>query len=427
MLLKSRKLLMIIFSILGLFVLMAIAIYENKIHKSPTSEIIEPSSSLKFNSVNALGRIEPLGGIIKVAPSPDLGGTKVAQLLVKKGDFVTKGQIISILDSLPEKQANLTLAQEAMKVSQANLAIIKAGAKKSDISAQQANLEKLKIDLEGKKSFNKIELKNLEIELEGEKKKQTANLAYLKAKLDNTALELKRYQQLAENGAISESNLDQYRLNFTQAKESFEEAKANYEETIDSLTQKIRQAVVNNQNIIATLQQQILEGEAKLRSLTEIPVTDIIKAQTEINQAIANVEKAKVDIDTAYVKAPIDGQVINITTEVGEQVISSNGIVELANTKQMVVIAEVYESDISKISIDQKVIITSQNKTFTEELKGKVSYIRQQIGKKQIIDPNLSVNVDVRVIEVEILLDIPSSQKVSGLTYAQVLTKILID
>ncbi len=427
MLLKSRKLLIILLSTLGLFVLMAIAIYGNKINKSPTSEIIEPSSSLKFNSVNALGRIEPLGGIIKVAPSPDLGGTKVAELLVKKGDFVKQGQIIAILDSLPEKQANLRSAQEVMKVSQANLAMIKAGAKKSDISAQQANLERLKIDLEGKKSVNQIELKKLNIELDGEKKKQTANLTSLKAKLENSTLELKRYQQLAENGAISESNLDQYRLNFTQAKESFEEAKANYEETIDSLTQKIRQAVVNNQNIIASLQEQIVVEEAKLRSLTEIRPEDEQKAQAEIEQAIANVEKAKVDIDSAYVKAPIDGQVINITTEIGEQVISSNGIVELANTKQMVVIAEVYESDISKISIDQKVIITSQNNTFTEELKGKVSYIRQQIGKKQIIDPNPSVNVDVRVIEVEILLDISSSQKVSGLTYAQVLTKILID
>jgi HlyD family secretion protein len=61
-------------------------------------------------TVVALGRLEPTGEVIKIAASSS--GSRIAQLRVKQGDTVTKGQIIAILDSRDRLQAELEQAQE---------------------------------------------------------------------------------------------------------------------------------------------------------------------------------------------------------------------------------------------------------------------------------------------------------------------------
>ena len=40
-----------------------------------------------FHTVSALGRLEPQGEVITLAPSPSFEGAKLAQLLVKEGDI----------------------------------------------------------------------------------------------------------------------------------------------------------------------------------------------------------------------------------------------------------------------------------------------------------------------------------------------------
>ena len=95
-------------------------------------------------SVSALGRLEPLGEVIKVAPPPSLGGSKVAKLLVEEGDRVAAGQIIAILDNYKLKEKAVKLAEEDEKVARANLSIVKAGAKKGEIEAQKAEIARLK-------------------------------------------------------------------------------------------------------------------------------------------------------------------------------------------------------------------------------------------------------------------------------------------
>ena len=55
--------------------------------------------------VSSLGRIEPAGGVIRLAGPSGLGSV-IVELRVEEGDQVKKGEIIAMLDSYPVRQAD---------------------------------------------------------------------------------------------------------------------------------------------------------------------------------------------------------------------------------------------------------------------------------------------------------------------------------
>lgn len=56
--------------------------------------------------ISSLGRIEPAGGVVRLAGPSGLGSV-IMELRVKEGDRVEKGQIIAMLDSYPVRKAEL--------------------------------------------------------------------------------------------------------------------------------------------------------------------------------------------------------------------------------------------------------------------------------------------------------------------------------
>lgn len=116
-------------------------------------------------------------------------------------------------------------------------------------------------------------------------------------------------------------------------------------------------------------------------------------------------------------RSPQDGQVFEIHTRPGEQV-SNDGIVNIGQTSQMHVIAEVYESDISKVHPGQKVRVV--NDFLPSELQGTVDRVGLQVRRQNVINTEPSSNIDSRVIEVHVRLDDASSLKAAKLTNMQV-------
>ena len=148
-------------------------------------------------------------------------------------------------------------------------------------------------------------------------------------------------------------------------------------------------------------------------------------AQAEVYNALATVKQAQVDMELAYVKAPISGEILKIHTRAGER-ISADGIAELGRTDRMVVVAEVLEEDIGKVNFGQQATIFSENEAFPQELKGTVIEIGRQIGKQDVLDSDPAADVDARVVEVKIGLSPAASHRVSGLTNAKIVAKINI-
>jgi HlyD family secretion protein len=281
------------------------------------TEVIKPQP---IRAVTALGRIEPQGQMIQLAPSPDLGGSKIAQLLVEDGARVTAGQTIALLDNHKRAKAALEVARQEVKVAQADLAIIKAGAKRGDINAQVANLQRFKAELEGEIVANEADVARLQAQLSTESLEKQATTERLQAELRNATSEFKRYQQLAQQGVISASELDSRRLTLDTATTAVAEAQASYNRTRTTLQQQINQAqaiALQNKN---TLQQQISAAEATLDSVGEVRDVDVIKAQAEVDKAISTLRQAEEDLELTKVKAPSDGQIIKINAYPGEVV-----------------------------------------------------------------------------------------------------------
>jgi HlyD family secretion protein len=412
-------------SIAGIIILGATAyIISNRETTEPTPPVAETPV---IRAVTALGRLEPEGEVIQLAPPPDLGGTRIGQLLVKQGDRVAAGQTIAILDNYNRSAAALEVAREDVKVARANLAIVQAGAKTGEIQAQEATIKRLQAQLQGEIIANDAEVARLQAQLRRETEERLANISRLRAQLRNAESEFQRYQNLAREGVISESELDSRQLTVDTARESLSEAQAGYNKTLDTLQEQIKQAQATAQQQRASLQEQIAEATATLDSIAEVRDVDIQQAQAELERATAALKQAEEDLKLTYVVAPTEGQVLKINAYPGELVGQDSGVVAFGQTERMMVVAEVYESDIGKVRLGQQASITSETGAFAGELSGIVSQIGLQIGKRDVLDTDPAADVDSRVIEVNISLNKEDSDRVSSLTNSKVITKIHLD
>ncbi|MFP4099180.1 ABC exporter membrane fusion protein [Coleofasciculus sp.] len=355
--------------------------------KATSSNRVTPPAKIK--AVSALGHIRPEGEVISLsAPSAlnGLGTSRIAKLLVKEGEKVKNGQVIAILDNRENLQTLLNLALEDVKVAQANLARVKAGAKTGELEAQKATIA------------------SLEAEMQGQLTAQDQTIARLEAEFNNSKIEYQRYHDLFQDGAVTASQLDSKELTLKTTQEQLNEAK------------------VNQSRIASTFQQQIKAAQATLNQIAEVRPTDVQVPQAQVNRALANVAKAKADLELAYIRSPINGQILKVYTRPGETV-GNKGIVALGQTNRMNVIAEVYELDVSKLRVGQKATITSN--AFSGELHGTVSQIGLQVNPQNVLSTDPTADVDGRIVEVKISLSEADSQRVSGFTNLQV--NVVID
>jgi HlyD family secretion protein len=335
--------------------------------------------------VTALARLLPEAEVIRLSPPLVLDGDRISELLVKEGDKVKKGQIVAILDSRERLQVVLQEAEKKMKLVQAKIAQVKAGASLGEIEAQKANIERI------------------EAQLQGDKVVQLANIRELQAQLQNFVAEYQRYRQLLQEGAISYSMLDSKRLN------------------VETVTQQLSAAKAVLQRIEITGKQETNQARGNLRKITEVRPVDIEVGEAELEAAKAAVKKAQTDLNMTYLRAPKTGQILKIHTHDGEK-IGAEGVADIAQTDQMMAVAEIYQTDINKIRVGQKAIISSQ--AFSEKLQGEVEQIGLMVDRQNIFSNRPGENFDRRVVSVKIRLTPEDSKRVSGLTNLQVIIAI---
>ncbi|MEY2983610.1 MAG: hypothetical protein RLZZ568_227 [Cyanobacteriota bacterium] len=375
--------------------------------------------------VSALGRIAPLGEIFKLSASPGtFGGARVEKILMREGETVKEGQVVAVLDSYEQKSAALASAQESVKVAQANLAIVKAGAQPGEIAAQQAQVAKAQAELQQEFAVNQATLASLVKQLEGEKIEQQATINRLQAEVRQAEQDDRRYRVLAENGAIALADWEQRRLNLETSKQRLQEAQARLMKTEATLTEKIREQQSIRDKDAQTMLLQRESARATLAQISEIRQVDVEKAQAELNLSLAKFNEAKAELDKSVVRAPVTAQVLKIYTRPGEKIDDQEGIADLGITSQMTVIAEVYENDISRIKPGQTAWVISENNSFSGELEGRVGKVGYKIGKNDVLDADPAADIDARVVEVTIVLSPQASQEVARLSNANVLVKI---
>ena len=346
------------------------------------------TQTIRPQDVAAVGRIEPKGSIIKLSAA-NARDSRVNDILVKEGDWVEKGQVIAILQGLDKQQAALVEAQRTIDVQAATLRQVQAGSTTS-----------------GDRRVQAAELQRLEAQLSTNLRAQQASVDEARANLLRSQTEYERYQRLYEEGAVSASELDDKKQAYS----------------VDTAELETAKAMLENQE--KTLTAQIDEAKAKLNRLDEVPQGDVEVSQAQLLLAKSQYDSMEASLEDYYVRAPIEGQILSINTQVGEQVSTEQGVVDLAQTEQMYVVAEVYETDVPLVEVGQAVTVISENGGFVGDLTGYVETIGLQIKKTDVLSTDPAADQNARVVEVKIRLDAESSETVSGLTYMQVRTKI---
>lgn len=159
------------------------------------------------------------------------------------------------------------------------------------------------------------------------------------------------------------------------AQHNLEDAVLTYQtkvvESEDSLTKvrvNLEDAIKSSKNTVASLRvsgdQQITVAQAKVDAnfeawqiakaqLTQLKsaarVQDISLYQAQVKQAEAVLNLAKNQIEDSILKAPIDGTVVRIAYEVGEQVSADRPVIAVLGENNLEIEVDISEADISKI------------------------------------------------------------------------------
>jgi HlyD family secretion protein len=328
--------------------------------------------------VSALGRVEPESKIRRVSVPSSLSGDRIETLLVQEDDEVKQGQPLVILNSYGTLKAAFDEANELVAVSRSKLAQVQAGAKQGEIRAQQYQVE------------------SLERQLAAEKLTLDQAVASARAKAQEASLESQRFDKLYAAGGISELERDRYR-------------------TRSSTTRaELAKAIEDRAGTEARLQSDIEGAKQTLEKIKEVRPEDVVTARSELRKAEATRERARQELDYATVRAPQGGRILKIFAWPGDKV-GENGLLEMADTSNMIVTAEVYQSDLTKLTIGQGATITADG--FQGSARASLYKVLPQVQKQSTFAGTPGENMDQRVYEVKLRLQ-PTAKEQPRLRFA---------
>lgn len=214
-----------------------------------------------------------------------------------------------------------------------------------------------------------------------------AALDSAEAAADNARLDFERTKTLFDKGIVARSMLDAKRSAFDQAQKGVERAQA-------------------------TLSRYA--GDIDEQGDVAVALKNLEYAETAAAQANENLEQA-------FVRAPIDGVVLDITARAGEKP-GAAGVMDIGDIDRMVAKVEVFQTRIAEVEIGDKVELTAP--ALAEPLTGTVSRKGLQVKRQTVIGADPAANTDARVVEVTVALDPQSSAAASGFTNLQVEARI---
>ena len=162
-------------------------------------------------------------------------------------------------------------------------------------------------------------------------------------------------------------------------------------------------------------------NEHQLAAMRQVRPEDLAVAQAEVDEAKAAVTHAQELFARTTVNAPIDGQVLKILAHPGED--AGRGLLELADTRAMVIIGELNAADAYRVKIGARVTIKSE--AWPGEMAGTVTRISPRVDRANLTALSTFANVDREIVEATITPATP--EKLAGLTGAEVTVLIAGD
>jgi HlyD family secretion protein len=318
------------------------------------------------NKVSALGRIEPSGGVVSVFGLP---GDRIEKLSAKQGDEVAKDAILAELASRKDRELERDLVASQLREARAQRAAIdEAGkAKIAVIDAQIAQLQSGRVD---------------------DLKAQDAKIAALSLQSQVARDNWNRLKGL-ERTPVSAQDLEKSELVYRQAESELTAARAIRDKTEKGYTRT--DALLSAKRIAAVAERK--------EALQRVPLDSVE----------GNLEIAERRLASTQIKAPVAGRILKVIGHEGDAT-GNQPIFQLADTRAMVVVAEVYETDIKELDAwlsESPGVATITSRALEKPLTGKVhrDQIAHMISKNQLYSMNPREDIDRRVVEVRVDID----------------------
>jgi HlyD family secretion protein len=294
--------------------------------------------------ITASGEVVPVQSVNISPKNPGV----LAELLVEQGDRVQQGQVIARMD-VGDLQAQILQARANLAQAQAQLDQALAGNRPQEITQARARLSQAEAQLAQARAGNRSQ----EI---GQARSQVESA---KAQVSLTQSRVNRYRELAQQGAISQDQLDQYVSEDRRAKAALEEAQKRL---------SLLESGSRNEEI-SVREAAVTEARAALVLLENgTRPEEIAQRRAAVKAAQAQVAAAEVKLKDTVIRAPFSGIVTQKYANVGAFVTpttsastsasaTSSSIVAVA--KGLEVLARVPEADIGRVKQGQQVEIVA--------------------------------------------------------------------
>lgn len=335
----------------------------------PATTTTEPPA-VRAERVTALGRLQPAGGVVPVYGPP---ADRIAKMYpISPGATLEAGKPVAELASRKDRLLEVQIAETQQEEAKSSLKFARTAGEQR-VRAAEAELNQAKAN----KATDLVAI--------------DAKTTYLKIAADTATGGVKRLEKLRDGGTpVAEETMEKAKLLAAQADA---ELKAN-----ESLRKKTE----------TTYEEAEKSATAKINA-----------AKAELEEAIAKVPTKSTDeklvlarqlAEQTILKAPITGTVLKLTGREGQPT-GLEPILQMADLSTMTAIAEVYESDVERLSKWVKagpVKAEIKNPALPKPLAGVVKSeqdISRMIAKNQVFAMGPREDADRRVVEVVVHLN----------------------
>lgn len=276
---------------------------------------------------------------------------RVAEIMVTKGDQITKGQVLAILSDSEPAVANLTAAKlELASAEQALNTLLRT----SDLATAQAQLNLA----EAQNSYNRAEWNRKEIDKPQVTDQNridaiNASITIAQDKVEKAQKEYDKYSETEDSDPIKAGALN----NLAQAKIDLRNAQNNL---IYNYLDPSDLDVLISDSKVEVAKAQLAEAQKEYDRLKDGPDPEkLTVVQARVDNATAQVAAAQYAVDNYEIKAPFTGIVADINIAVSEQITPNSWAIAVINPSSWYVDTnDLTEYDIVNINIGDSVAVT---------------------------------------------------------------------
>ncbi len=268
---------------------------------------------------------------------------KVAEIMVSEGDMVREGDVLIRLADREQAEAALAAAQLELTIVQQNYDefVRTEGLGRAD--AWEAYMDAQEVRAEAERDWEDLNVDNIEDRIED----READVKDRKEDLDDAQEEFDKY-----------ANLDEDNSKRKNAEDDLERAQEDYNEALRDLEEETRE-----RDTVRAALDQALAAEAEAKHQYEISLDgpnaeQLALLDARLSNAKAQVASAENALANYELKAPFDGDVMDLNVSVNETVGPETWAVIVADTSQWYIeTSDLTELEVVDVAVGQNVSI----------------------------------------------------------------------